>query len=40
MKIPYEDGEILEGTDGKEKVVYDYEDDQLIGWHKEPVKGK
>jgi YD repeat-containing protein len=32
------EGEVLEGNDGTERVVYDYDDSgNVVGWHKETV---
>lgn len=33
-----EDGSVVQGSDGTEKVVHDFDDEgNLVGWHKEAV---
>jgi uncharacterized protein YuzE len=36
----FKDGEVLDTLEGKERVVYDRDEDgKVIGWHKEAVNG-
>lgn len=41
-KVEYpEEGSVIEGSDGKEVVVYDRDDDdKVVGWHKAPKGAK